>query len=277
MSAASSRWMRSRCAARLSGYLSEIHFTDGQMVKKGDLLFTIDRRPFQIALEQMRANLAQARANLAFTEADLARGQELRAQQDHHRAELRPAHTGQARGGGLGRGAGGDGALGRARLQRIFAAAGADRRPHRRSPRVRRQSGDRRHRQQYHVAGDHRVGRSDPLRVHLRRSLVSALPALCRAGQQDGASGDSGVAVSLKLIDEQEFEHTGKMDFVDNVIDRSSGTIRGRAVFDNPGGQVHARHVRPHPRSRLAAAYGAAHSRRRHRYRAVAQVRARGR
>src|SRR6202171_5100962 len=64
--------------SRLSGYLSAIHFIDGQMVKKGDLLFTIDRRPFQIVLEQMRANLAQARANLSFTEADLARGEELR-------------------------------------------------------------------------------------------------------------------------------------------------------------------------------------------------------
>src|SRR5579872_5602590 len=63
--------------SRLSGYLSAIHFTDGQMVKKGDLLFTVDRRPYQIALDQMRANLAQARANLAFTEADLARGQQL--------------------------------------------------------------------------------------------------------------------------------------------------------------------------------------------------------
>ncbi len=63
--------------SRVSGYLSEIHFTDGQMVHKGDLLFTIDHRPFQIVLDQMRANLAQARANLAFTEADLARGQEL--------------------------------------------------------------------------------------------------------------------------------------------------------------------------------------------------------
>src|SRR5277367_30811 len=63
--------------ARLSGYLSEIHFIDGQMVKKGDLLFTIDRRPFQIALEQMRANLAQSKANLAFAEGDLERGQSL--------------------------------------------------------------------------------------------------------------------------------------------------------------------------------------------------------
>src|SRR5580700_8985808 len=63
--------------SRVSGYLSDIRFTDGQMVHKGDLLFTIDHRPFQIVLDQMRANLAQARANLAFTEADLARGQEL--------------------------------------------------------------------------------------------------------------------------------------------------------------------------------------------------------
>src|ERR1700728_1445135 len=63
--------------SRLSGYLSDIHFKDGQTVKAGDLLFTIDRRPFEIALEQMRANLAQARANLAFTQADLERGQAL--------------------------------------------------------------------------------------------------------------------------------------------------------------------------------------------------------
>ena len=42
--------------------------------------------------------------------------------------------------------------------------------------------------------------------------------------------------MSLKLIDEKDFVHTGKIDFVDNVIDRSSGTIRGRAVFANPDG-----------------------------------------
>ncbi|MGB6652136.1 MAG: efflux RND transporter periplasmic adaptor subunit, partial [Xanthobacteraceae bacterium] len=65
--------------SRLSGYLSAIHFTDGQMVKKGDLLFTVDRRPFEIALEQMKANLAQARANLSFAQGDLQRGQALLA------------------------------------------------------------------------------------------------------------------------------------------------------------------------------------------------------
>jgi RND family efflux transporter MFP subunit len=47
---------------------------------------------------------------------------------------------------------------------------------------------------------------------------------------------DGGVAVALKLIDENDFVHDGKIDFVDNVIDRSSGTIRGRAVFANAEG-----------------------------------------
>jgi RND family efflux transporter MFP subunit len=49
------------------------------------------------------------------------------------------------------------------------------------------------------------------------------------------SSSQGGVAVALKLIDEPDFQHVGKMDFVDNVIDRSSGTIRGRALFDNSG------------------------------------------
>jgi RND family efflux transporter MFP subunit len=47
---------------------------------------------------------------------------------------------------------------------------------------------------------------------------------------------EGGVVVGLKLLDEKGFDHRGYMDFVDNVIDRSSGTIRGRAVFSNPDG-----------------------------------------
>src|SRR6185436_1059610 len=63
--------------ARVSGYLDQVHFRDGQTVKVGDLLFTIDKRPFQNAVAQSRANLAQSKANLAFTTADLDRAKQL--------------------------------------------------------------------------------------------------------------------------------------------------------------------------------------------------------
>src|SRR6202045_4323408 len=63
--------------ARVPGYLEAIHFQDGQLVKAGDLLFTIDRRPFQIALAQAQASLAQAKSTLACAESDLARAQGL--------------------------------------------------------------------------------------------------------------------------------------------------------------------------------------------------------
>ena len=63
--------------ARVSGYLDQIHFTDGQIVNQGDLLFTIDKRPFQNTLDQARANLETAKSNVVFTQSDLSRGQQL--------------------------------------------------------------------------------------------------------------------------------------------------------------------------------------------------------
>jgi membrane fusion protein, multidrug efflux system len=61
-----------------------------------------------------------------------------------------------------------------------------------------------------------------------------------RVAGDHAAATNRGIdtAVSLKLIDEPKFSHVGKMDFVDNAIDRNSGTIRGRAEFPNPGGTL---------------------------------------
>ena len=262
--------------ARVSGYLTEIHFTDGQMVKKGDLLFVIDHRPFQIALDQMRANLAQARANLAFTEADLARGQEL----VHNKTITEQTYDQRTQAKRVAEAS-------VAAQEAMVHAAELDLNEYSelRAP-IDGRIGDRRVSVGNLVNGG-TGGNStmlativsvDPIRFEFTFDEASYLRYQRFAGASaQMASGQGGVPVALKLIDEPDFQHTGKMDFVDNVIDRSSGTIRGRAVFANPGGHIHARHVRPHPRSRLAALHRAARARRGDRHRAGAQIRARGR
>ena len=221
--------------ARVSGYLSEIHFTDGQMVKKGDLLFTIDRRPFNIALEQMRANLTQARANLAFTEADLARGQEL----VHNKTITEQSYDQRIQANRVA-------AASVAAQEAMVHSAELDLNEYSqlRSP-IDGRIGDRRVSIGNLVSGNvsgnttllATIMSVDPIRFEFTFDEASYLryQRFARPGAQS-ATGEGGVPVSLELIDEREFEHKGKMDFVDNAIDRSSGTIRGRAVFDNPRG-----------------------------------------
>ncbi len=64
--------------ARVSGYLESVNFADGQLVKKGDLLFVIEPRPFEIALETAKAQQAQAEAQLQLAQAQLERTAQLR-------------------------------------------------------------------------------------------------------------------------------------------------------------------------------------------------------
>ncbi|HML08389.1 MAG TPA: efflux RND transporter periplasmic adaptor subunit [Xanthobacteraceae bacterium] len=221
--------------ARVSGYLSEIHFTDGQMVKKGDLLFTIDRRPFAIVLEQMRANLAQARANLAFTEADLARGHELL----HNKTITEQTYDQRLQAKSVA-------AASVAAQEAMVRSAELDLNEFSelRAP-IDGRIGDRRVSIGNLVSGSvagtttllATIVSVDPIRFEFTFDEASYLRYQRFAGASAKmADSQGGVPVALKLIDEAEFQHAGRMDFVDNVIDRSSGTIRGRAVFANPEG-----------------------------------------
>jgi multidrug efflux system membrane fusion protein len=219
--------------SRLSGYLASIHFTDGQMVKKGDLLFTIDRRPFQVVLDQARANLAQARANLAYTESDLARGEQLVRDRtittqvfDQRTQAKRVAEASVTAN------------------EAIVHQAELDLNEYSqlRAP-IDGRIGDRR------VSPGNLIPGGTTGSTTLLATIVSIDPIRFEFTFDEGAylryarlnpPGDdptrrwSSMTVKLKLLDEETFAHEGHMDFIDNTVSQTSGTIRGRAVFSNP-------------------------------------------
>lgn len=218
--------------ARVSGYLQSIHFTDGQLVKEGDLLFTIDQRPFQIALEQAKAHLDQAKANLDFTKADLERAATLLKDRNstaiskqtfdqRTQAERTAAATVQSQ----------EAALRAAELDLDFTEI--------RAP-VTGQIGDRRVSVGNYVTGG--TGGAPTLLAVLvstnpiRFEFTMDEASLLRFQRRSGGGGVKDAQVTLKLIDDDGFVHKGKLEFLNNVIDRETGTIRARAIFQNENG-----------------------------------------
>jgi RND family efflux transporter MFP subunit len=221
--------------ARVSGYLEAIHFQDGQIVKKGDLLFTIDRRPFKAALAQAQASLAQARANLAFAESDLTRGQGLAVGSVITQQTL--DQRTQARRVAQAAVAAQEAAVDQASLDVEFTEL--------RAP-VSGRIGDRRVSVGNLVTGGTSGNTSllatiesiDPIRFEFTVDEASYLRyAHLANGDAEAANRGLALPIGLKLIDETTFSHEGKIDFLDNAIDRSSSTIRVRAVFANPRGE----------------------------------------
>jgi RND family efflux transporter MFP subunit len=221
--------------ARVSGYLDGLHFKDGQLVKQGDLLFTIDKRPFQNTLDQARANLVQAQSNVAFTESDYTRGQQL--VRDKTITDQTFEQRAQAFRNAKASVSNNEAAVRQAELDMEFTEL--------RAP-VNGRIGDRRVSPGNLVTGGTggnttllaTIVSIDPIYFEFTFDEASYLryERLAKNGGQDVASRNAGVPVALKLIDENDFDHAGRMDFVDNVIDRATGTIRGRAVFENPNG-----------------------------------------
>lgn len=218
--------------ARVSGYLDGVHFKDGQLVKKGDLLFTIDKRSIQNALDQSRAMLTEAKANLSYAQADLERGQSLMKEktitQQTFEQRTQAARIAQA---AVTRA---EAAVRQAELDLQFTEL--------RAP-IDGRIGARQ------VSPGNLVTGGTSGNTTLLATIVSTDPVYFeftfdeasflryqRLGNTgyDVASRNGGVPVTLKLIDEENFEHKGHMDFVNNVISTSTGTILGRAVFQNP-------------------------------------------
>ncbi|SDD29992.1 RND family efflux transporter, MFP subunit [Sphingomonas sp. YR710] len=210
---------------RVSGALQAIHFKDGDIVRKGQLLFTIDPRPFQAALAEARAKQASAATALALARSELARANRLVADQavsqeevDSLRAAARSAEA----------------ALAAAKAQ-VQARALDVEFTQVRSPIAGRIS-DRKVDIGNLVAAEAAGGATllttvnalDPIYFAFEGSEALYLKQL-RENQGQARQ------VQIRLQDEAGYKWSGRMDFTDNALDTGSGTMRARAVVSNPG------------------------------------------
>jgi RND family efflux transporter MFP subunit len=217
---------------RVSGYLQSIHFQDGAIVRKGDLLFSIDPRPYEAALRRAAADFELAKARLALARKNFARAADLLASHaiSQEESDIRESNLRQAEASVEEAQA----AVDAARLDVEFTHVSAP------------------------VGG--RVGRKlvtegnlinggvgaqstllttivslDPIYAYFEADEGSLLKynRLARLGQRP-SSRDYKNPVHVALADEEGFPHEGVMDFVDNQVDRGTGTIVGRALLPNP-------------------------------------------
>lgn len=212
--------------ARVSGFIEKVHFKDGAMVNEGDLLFTLDKRPFNLAVESGKAEVARQQAQVDFAQADLKRAEPLAASRvmseqvfeqrkatlDQNVAQLMAARA----------------ALQTAELNLEWAEV--------RAP-VSGRISDRK------VDPGNLVGGGTP-DASLLATIVSLDPIhfLFEVSEADylryarqGLLTDKGSTspVKIKLADEADWSHEGTMDFVDNALNDRSGTLRGRAIIQN--------------------------------------------
>ncbi|MGB3749249.1 MAG: efflux RND transporter periplasmic adaptor subunit [Rhodanobacter sp.] len=213
---------------RVDGFVESVHFREGALVHKGDVLFQLDARPYRAEVDRLVANQAQAKAELELAQTNQRRGEMLLAQhaiaqQEADRLET-AAQSARAQLGAA------TAALAAARLKLDFTTV--------RAPIDGRVSNAR-------VTPGNLVTSSDVL-----TSVVSVNPVYVyfdvdeqtwlkldhlrsRAKQ---AGHDARIEAAMGLADEAGYPHEGRLDFVDNQLHTGSGTMRLRAVFDNADG-----------------------------------------
>lgn len=209
---------------RSTGYLQAVHFQDGQFVRAGQLLFTIDPRPSQAALALAQAQLARAQATLANARTELARSRALAAQQaaSTEEVEQRQAavRVGEA-----------DVAAARAAIRAQQLNVGFTRVTAPISGRVSERRVD--------------PGNSVSADQTVLTTIVSTSPlhfafegseALLLKYQRQNSGARAGTPIRIRLQDEATYTHAGSLDFVDTVVTPGAGTVRARAVVANPAG-----------------------------------------
>ncbi len=215
--------------SRVGGYLDQVNFKDGAMVKKGDPLFVIDQRPFKTALDVATSALEVAKSTLTFAESEFTRTETLVQKGtlsistlDDRRRELQ---SGQANLRGA------EASLARAKLDMEYTTIFAPL-----SGRIDRRLISAGNLVQADQTALTTIISLDPIDFYFdvdeRRLLNYARVA--REQGSDLQEGGGALEVSVTIADSTEKPFKGKLDFAENRVDQETGTMRVRARFDNP-------------------------------------------
>lgn len=216
---------------RVNGYIDRVAYEEGKLVKKGDLLFQIDPRPYQARLDQAEAELARALAQSQLAETESARAEHLLQLRAISKEEYdaRVSNRGQMNANLRAARAAVDAAKLDLEFTRVTAPIAG------RVSRAAVTAGN------YVSAGQTvltSVVSVDPIYVYFDGDEQSYLKYADQASRGERPSErDATLPVFVGLANEDGYPHAGEIDFIDNALDPQTGTIRARAVLPNPDGR----------------------------------------
>ncbi len=216
---------------RVSGYVEQVVFEEGALVKAGDILFLIDAKPLEAQVSRLKADLVDAESQALLAQRQLVRGKKLIKKNaiSHEELDNRAASQQQANARVQSRKA----ALEQAQLDLEYTKVKA--------PISGRVSSALITKGNYVTAGQSLLTTlvsTDTIYAYFDADEQTFLKykRLAREGSRLD-SQDNNSPVMMGLADDQDFPYTGHIDFMDNQVNQQTGTIRGRAVFENTDGR----------------------------------------